>query len=53
MVDASDFEGTIVSSVRSAIGTIPIILAVNKIDLMPRASERDLKYMQRRLRIAG
>ena len=53
VVDASDFEGTIVSSVRSAIGTIPIILAVNKIDLMPRASERDLKYMQRRLRDRG
>ena len=38
---------------RSAIGTIPIILAVNKIDLMPRASERDLRYMQRRLRDRG
>ncbi|KAA8498098.1 protein YqeH [Porphyridium purpureum] len=46
VVDAADFEGSIVPSLRDCIGGTPVILAVNKCDLMPRMDDYDMRYLK-------
>ena len=53
VVDATDFEGTIVASLRNVIASTPVILAVNKCDLLPRVGRHELGYMKARARKRG
>ncbi|KAJ1452886.1 hypothetical protein M885DRAFT_299727 [Pelagophyceae sp. CCMP2097] len=48
VVDAADFEGSVVAGLRNLIKGIPIILAITKTDLLPRISDSDIKYLKHR-----
>jgi GTP-binding protein EngB required for normal cell division len=49
VVDATDPEHTVVKHLRRTIGSIPVILVINKIDLLPRCSESDVMNITRRI----
>lgn len=54
VVDAADLEGSIVRGIRDAVGGTPLLLAFNKIDLLPRpVLHGDLNYMKRRVQSRG
>lgn len=46
VVDATDSEHSTVKSLRKAIGSTPVILALNKIDLLPRMNYRDQRVLE-------
>jgi hypothetical protein len=45
VVDATDPEFSSVKRLRDVIGSTPCILAINKIDLLPRCNGRDVRYL--------
>ena len=54
IVDATDLEATcIASTLRAVLGGTPVVLAVNKVDLMPRFDASDLLFMRYRLEERG
>ena len=54
IVDAADFEATcIAATLREVLDGSPVLLAVNKHDLMPRLDEWDVQYMRYRLAKRG
>ena len=56
IVDATDFEATCIASTLSAdvgMDDTPVILAVNKIDLLPRCDAGDLAFMKARMEAHG
>lgn len=53
VVDATDPEHTNVRNLRNAIGKTPIILAMNKIDLLPRINGSDERRLVSRLQERG
>lgn len=48
VVDATDSEHTAVNSLRKAIGSTPVVLAINKIDLLPRMNHRDRQALAKK-----
>jgi GTP-binding protein EngB required for normal cell division len=52
VLDATDPEFTAVNSLRNAIGSVPVILVVNKVDLVPRMSNYDLNAILHRLKMS-
>ena len=54
IVDATDFDATcIAATLREVLRGSPVVLAVNKVDLMPRFDAHDLMYMRHRLEERG
>ena len=54
IVDAADFDATcIASSLRGVLGGSPVLLAVNKKDLVPRLDSHDLAFMRYTLEHRG
>jgi GTP-binding protein EngB required for normal cell division len=53
VVDAKDPEFTAVRGLRRAIGSTPCILVINKVDLLPRMSERDMRFVRARVEGRG
>jgi ribosome biogenesis GTPase YqeH len=55
IVDLFDFDGTLISGLPRFVGSRPVILAMNKVDLLPREvnTNRLLNWVQRRLKEAG
>ncbi|WP_281888351.1 ribosome biogenesis GTPase YqeH [Paenibacillus sp. YYML68] len=55
IVDLFDFEGSMISSLARFVGTNPIVLVVNKIDLLPKVTNynRILNWVQRQAKEAG
>jgi len=55
VVDASDVEGSTISSLRKLIGKVPVMLAINKIDLLPGNDELgyEVRYLKQRAEKIG
>jgi ribosome biogenesis GTPase A len=53
VVDATDPEHSAIRNLRQVIGSTPCMLVLNKIDLLPRMTERDRKYLHRRVEKAS
>lgn len=55
IVDLFDFEGSMISGLPRFVGNNPIVLVVNKIDLLPKATNynRILNWVQRQAKEAG
>ncbi len=55
IVDLFDFDGTFISGLQRFIGRNPVILVINKFDLLPREinPNRLLNWVQRRVKEAG
>lgn len=54
IVDATDFDATcIATTLRMVLRNSPVILAVNKKDLMPRLDAHDLRFLRHRLEQRG
>ncbi|MEK8129363.1 ribosome biogenesis GTPase YqeH [Paenibacillus filicis] len=55
IVDLFDFEGSMISGLARFVGTNPIVLVVNKIDLLPKVTNynRILNWVQRQVKEAG
>jgi hypothetical protein len=55
IVDIFDFEGSLISGLQRYVGDNPVVLVVNKIDLLPKVSNwnRILNWVQRQAREQG
>ncbi|XOK59039.1 ribosome biogenesis GTPase YqeH [Paenibacillus elgii] len=55
IVDIFDFEGSMISGLARFVGTNPVILVVNKIDLLPKVTNynRIVNWVQRQAKEAG
>ncbi|WP_127532240.1 ribosome biogenesis GTPase YqeH [Paenibacillus kobensis] len=55
IVDLFDFEGSVISGLQRFVGNNPVLLVVNKIDLLPRAvnHNRILNWVQQQAKEAG
>ncbi len=55
IVDLFDFEGSMISGLPRFVGKNPIVLVVNKIDLLPKVTNynRILNWVQRQVKEAG
>ena len=48
LVDATDFDSTCIAGTLAGILNSPVILGVNKVDLLPRFDAADLDFVRRR-----
>ncbi len=55
MVDLFDFEGSMISGLRRFVGNNPVLIAVNKIDLLPKNVNRNriMNWVRRQLKEHG
>lgn len=55
IVDIYDFEGSLISGLARFVGDNPIVVAVNKIDLLPPRTNANkvMNWVQRQLKLAG